>query len=418
MCTPASAAGSRTCSVVLRLDDPTALGSLQVTVDYTAAAGAFALNLQNKVDCTNDVLAAVGLFADNVDARQLSASFISIHGFTGPATIAHCTFTDSGGILAPADFTVTILDAAAPDGSPLTKLPAIVVRLPDCTTSDTSTTTTNPVTTTVPPQMFCDLTLRVTTAATIGSLDWQLGYQNAPGEFTGSAGKVACTNLRPGSNASFNDNETARTIRGALMNLDGFTAPADIARCQFLPLSYDEPIASDFTLTLIQATDPALVTINPKPKMIISQIQCRTPGTSTTTTLPVCGNAIVQSGEECDDGNVSNSDACLNDCTLATCGDGFIRAGVETCDDGNTRSRDGCSSTCVVDTICGDANQNGILTASDALQILKNAVGVNIACPLFLCDTNASGAVLAGDALAVLKRAVGTDIVLNCPPAP
>lgn len=61
---------------------------------------------------------------------------------------------------------------------------------------------------------------------------------------------------------------------------------------------------------------------------------------------PVCGSGVVGPGEECDDGNDSDEDACLNDCTAASCGDGFVWAGMEECDDGNLDDGDGCSSTC------------------------------------------------------------------------
>jgi cysteine-rich repeat protein len=47
----------------------------------------------------------------------------------------------------------------------------------------------------------------------------------------------------------------------------------------------------------------------------------------------LCGNSTREGAEECDDGNRDNTDACLNDCTDAGCGDGFVWAGVEECDD-------------------------------------------------------------------------------------
>ncbi len=47
-----------------------------------------------------------------------------------------------------------------------------------------------------------------------------------------------------------------------------------------------------------------------------------------------CNDGITQEGEECDDGNFDDNDACLSDCTIATCGDGFVRDGFEECDDG------------------------------------------------------------------------------------
>jgi fibro-slime domain-containing protein len=77
----------------------------------------------------------------------------------------------------------------------------------------------------------------------------------------------------------------------------------------------------------------------------------------------LCGNGIVQVGEECDDGNDVSGDGCSSTCQIekgwvcptpgaacvaAQCGDGVV-AGSEQCDDGNTVSGDGCSSTCQVE---------------------------------------------------------------------
>jgi cysteine-rich repeat protein len=67
-----------------------------------------------------------------------------------------------------------------------------------------------------------------------------------------------------------------------------------------------------------------------------------------------CGDGFVWAGmEECDDGNTSNTDACLGSCEMAECGDGFVWAGIEGCDDGNTVGGDGCSSTCSLES-CGN----------------------------------------------------------------
>ena len=71
----------------------------------------------------------------------------------------------------------------------------------------------------------------------------------------------------------------------------------------------------------------------------------------------ICGNGIIENGEQCDDANDSNNDACLNTCILATCGDGFIQNGVEACDDSNTNDNDGCESDCTLSPTCG----NGIV---------------------------------------------------------
>ena len=64
-----------------------------------------------------------------------------------------------------------------------------------------------------------------------------------------------------------------------------------------------------------------------------------------------CGNGIVDEGEECDDANDVDDDACSNACksnqneTKAKCGNGKVETG-EQCDDGNDVDDDDCSNAC------------------------------------------------------------------------
>jgi cysteine-rich repeat protein len=76
-----------------------------------------------------------------------------------------------------------------------------------------------------------------------------------------------------------------------------------------------------------------------------------------------CGDDRIQGGigEECDDGNQDDTDACPTTCLSAVCGDGFTRLVVEACDDGNTQSEDGCNSTCTALESCGDGIVQGNL---------------------------------------------------------
>ncbi|HMV67419.1 MAG TPA: choice-of-anchor A family protein, partial [Myxococcota bacterium] len=71
-----------------------------------------------------------------------------------------------------------------------------------------------------------------------------------------------------------------------------------------------------------------------------------------TCTTPRCGDGIPQAGEQCDDGNASNFDACTTSCRTAACGDGYLQPG-ETCDDGNNANNDGCNAACQPE-YCGD----------------------------------------------------------------
>ena len=80
-----------------------------------------------------------------------------------------------------------------------------------------------------------------------------------------------------------------------------------------------------------------------------------------------CGDGILNDApnEDCDDGNLDNTDACIIDplfgvmCVDAACGDGYLWAGHEQCDDGNLANGDGCDNSCVLE-ICGDGVINNL----------------------------------------------------------
>ncbi len=71
-----------------------------------------------------------------------------------------------------------------------------------------------------------------------------------------------------------------------------------------------------------------------------------------------CGNGLVESGEECDNGSDNGSDGICNaDCTdvEAVCGDGVL-AGDEECDDGDVGPDKPCTPDCKPN-VCGDGYQ-------------------------------------------------------------
>ena len=88
---------------------------------------------------------------------------------------------------------------------------------------------------------------------------------------------------------------------------------------------------------------------------------CGTPGPCIV--VPVCGNGVLDPREVCEDGNTASGDGCAGDCTtiapgwacpvigrrcVPICGDGIV-VGPETCDDRNQTPGDGCSDVCVVE---------------------------------------------------------------------
>ncbi len=67
----------------------------------------------------------------------------------------------------------------------------------------------------------------------------------------------------------------------------------------------------------------------------------------------ICGNGVVDPGEQCDDNNSVSGDGCSSQCMteggsgeIPFCGDSRINQSSEECDDGNTTAGDGCSSGC------------------------------------------------------------------------
>lgn len=56
-------------------------------------------------------------------------------------------------------------------------------------------------------------------------------------------------------------------------------------------------------------------------------------GGQTPNPFALCGNGVINPGEQCDDGDMnSDTGACLTTCKIAYCGDGFIYAAQEQCD--------------------------------------------------------------------------------------
>ncbi|MEL6344302.1 MAG: DUF4215 domain-containing protein [Myxococcota bacterium] len=85
---------------------------------------------------------------------------------------------------------------------------------------------------------------------------------------------------------------------------------------------------------------------------------------------PFCGDGLLDSGEECDNGDFNDdttADECRTSCRFPSCGDGVTDFG-ETCDDGNNVDFDGCSSSCVFEGSGTESEPNDRLDQAEALE--------------------------------------------------
>ena len=82
-------------------------------------------------------------------------------------------------------------------------------------------------------------------------------------------------------------------------------------------------------------------------------------------TLPHCRDGIVDTGEECDDGNRVDDDGCSNECLLPQCGDGIVN-GDEECDDADDDDTNDCLNDCRLPT-CGDGVVSDFLREEDVI---------------------------------------------------
>jgi hypothetical protein len=201
----------------------------------------------------------------------------------------------------------------------------------------------------------CDITFRLGTSTPLVSASVFVIYQNAPGEFDGSATGVDC-DLLNGTLGQTADADQTRTLTVTMVGTPNpIQGPKNVAKCKWTPTSRF-PTPGDFDLSGQSGFSQALQPVNAN--ITITTIDCSgdisttTTTTTTTTTLPA--------------------------------------------------------------QLCGDFDDNGVLQTSDALNVLKASVGQKD-CALCICDLDGNGVKSATDALVVLKTAVGIAITLNCP---
>jgi cysteine-rich repeat protein len=192
------------------------------------------------------------------------------------------------------------------------------------------------------------VTFFVSSPEQIGALQVFARYGLTGTMFPGSGDSVHCRSLVPGSITTFNDDEGFGTLRMGIISIDGFQTPLDVAECEIIvPRDAPHP---QFDITVVDASSSNLTPIVPKPTVgyricgDFGNDGCRPEG---------CGDGVLAPSEQCDDGNLIDTDACTSQCRRAECGDGYVHEGVEQCDDRNQINDDGCTNLCRTDG-CGN----------------------------------------------------------------
>ena len=178
-------------------------------------------------------------------------------------------------------------------GTSTTSTTSTTVTVDTTTTTNTTSTTVTTTTTVTLDQFNCNVIFRLADDLTLGSLQYEVDYGNAPGEFLGQGGQVECSDLIDVDVlASFNDCDTAscpdfatkeEVLVSGIISVDGYEGPLNLAECTFR--ADVEPVAGDFQITVIEASDPDLNEISPLPDVIIADINCEGGPTTTTTVV-------------------------------------------------------------------------------------------------------------------------------------
>jgi cysteine-rich repeat protein len=350
---PSAAPAADGCYVVVSATGDDAIGGLMFDLAY-ADAGLDVPGAGDGADCHTLVAGGLGAFNDKEEQGVVSAAIVHLGGFSGTTDVAECYVTGADGTAATLPELV-VYDTVDPAGAALDPAPQIEVRFADCEggADPGGNPDDDPIKRESPAACGAgayDVTFGVTGQAEIGSLQFSVSYAAASGGFSGSGDAVECAVVAPGAGhlASFNDKDAEARLLTGIISMGGFQAPAEVVRCRFESDSL-EPVDGDFSIVVSDASTPTVDAIVPLPDVVVTAIE----PAADNPCAGVCGDGVLDAGEECDDADDDNTDSCLNDCRVNTCGDGYRDARVEECDDGNFDDSDECTAECRLN-VCGD----------------------------------------------------------------
>jgi cysteine-rich repeat protein len=158
------------------------------------------------------------------------------------------------------------------------------------------------------------------------------------------------------------------TSTSSATDTEGSTGETDGTTTNTTPGTTTNSTSNSSTMTMGTGSESMSTTMTSETDTTMGTTMSTTMSTTdmTTTMGGVCGDGVLDPGEQCDEGKANGTmeSMCTVDCSLipmGACGDGVIDVG-EQCDDGNTDDGDGCSATCAIEMtmdVCGDGMVSG-----------------------------------------------------------
>ena len=380
---PCSAAAAQICDVTIAVDGTGSLGGLEMRIGYGSADGAF-VGSGDAVSCTGLADGAYQSARHDTIAESLDLGLLSVIGVPLPGDFWRCQFQSNSAVPTANQFSVTIDESMDPQLAPLAVTGhvsaifcsqqavcgnGVVEGTEECDTGAASVACTSGCKLTRNSQR-CRVRFRVSGATPLGGLQFWVNYAAANGDFEGTGASVSCSEALASSLTAVLDRDADHELRLGLISPGAIPLPADLWECSFLTN------ASPLQLGSMQIQN--VIATNVEAKVVSASV---VPISDGCINGPYCGDGHLDAGEACDDGNQIGTDACTNGCTVAACGDGIVRAGVEQCDDGNLAAGD-CCSACSFEaatTVCRGAT--GIC------DLAENCTGASGACPTDLKKT-------------------------------
>jgi len=241
--------------VAFSLEETTGpVGALQIEVTYRGNGNGGWEGAGGSVGCRWIVQASLHACNDK-RGGELSCAIVDTGGFAGPTPLMECDFVATSDAVTAEDFKVKVVDASAPDLSPIdVEVTANVAKL----TLASTTTTADPDNPPTEYTVTFEMSPYRTELDVIDALQVEIVANGARGAWIGSGAAVDCTWLVD-DDLAVCTKQSNSTLECAIVNTVGFAIPSPFLECGFVS---SDPVVdeSDFAafITDVSTTSGAV----------------------------------------------------------------------------------------------------------------------------------------------------------------